>query len=735
MVNQPAKTIDIRNIFKNNASTSAKERDNVVIDSEWISSRYMVSDDDLSHIKGLVELRHSSNASLKYTDTSIGGNIFINPKPQFNALTDPKADNYVMGYANPTLNSGAGNKQTVPGHANLDPQSRRTGMGEGYSQLIDDNQQTVFLEFGLPKFNSLIDFFFRATDYNDSVLANTGRPAAPYIVGKGIGFAIVLVAFPILTIVTTAIKFVASLMMGDTSLRFYYMQPHMHMYWGTVNTLVTQFVTEKGLLAPVVMNTGTTVASVATAAGNALGKATGVTSSSVGTPIKLAAGDIENLNKIIPGIIDPKTNYVDVFRIITRAQRAQNVKRGVLYRMAANGELNPDKNGTIAYDLAPPPGVWKKLNAFLTFGTYAKEATGIDTTAGDTKIIDPSKGVPADNNAGTKNARDPHTQVYTYSTSAAERKSMTDLANSFDAAARNGASYAIFGVEYTGGHTETFTNSVGRINIGDKAKALSMKSRELTFNLARGNLFGSSVADAVAAVGDVAKSILNEATFGIGNVLAAVSGNAYVELPKRWEDSTMNFQQHTYTMSLVSPYNSFLSQLQNIYVPLFMVLAGVLPQATGKSSYTSPYLCSLFSKGLEHIKLGMITSVSIKSGITNLGIDKRRNPLSMEVSFTVTDFSTMVTSPVNSSLFTGMFQANIEDDTPLGNYISTLAGRDVMTTKYRARQVGIRLSRKIMTFEKSFNMDSVGVFFGTKIANSFVGNVLASRSFGGLMGN
>jgi len=57
MVNQPAKTIDIRNIFKNNASTSAKERDNVVIDSEWISSRYMVSDDDLSHIKGLVELR------------------------------------------------------------------------------------------------------------------------------------------------------------------------------------------------------------------------------------------------------------------------------------------------------------------------------------------------------------------------------------------------------------------------------------------------------------------------------------------------------------------------------------------------------------------------------------------------------------------------------------------------------------------------------------------------------
>jgi len=724
MKNHPGKTIDIRNIFNKTASASAKERDNVVIDDEWVNSRYMVSDDDLRHIKGLAELRYTSNASLKFTDTSIGGNIFINPRPQFNALTDPKADNYVMGYAKPTFNSGAGTKQVHPHKATLDPRSTRTGMGEGYSAMIDDNQQTVFMEFGLPKFNSLLDFFFRATDYSDSVLANTGRPVAPYLAGKAAGFLIAFAAFPILTIAVTAIKFATSLMMGDTALKFYYMKPHMHMYWGTVNTLVTQFVTEKGLLAPVLMGKAAKVADAAKAA-------VGISAGDVGTPVTLSRGDVATLNKMIPGIIDPDTNYIDVFKIVTRAQRAQIAKKEAIYKLAADGKLNSDPaTGELAYDLAPQLTVMERLNHLVTFGTYIKETNVMVTEPGDAKKIDPNaNAIPVDNNVSGKNQRDPHTQTYTYDTTEKERTIAKNLAASFDAAARNGASYAIFAVEYTGGRSDSFSNSVGRINIGDKAKALSMKSRELTFNLARGNLFGSSVGDIVNSVGDVLKGVLNGATYGIANVLAAVNGNSYVELPKRWEDSSMNFQQHTYTMSLVSPYNTFYSQLQNIYIPLFMVLAGVLPQSTGKNSYTSPYLCSLFSRGLEHIKLGMITSVQIKSGITNLGIDKRRNPLSLEVSFTVTDFSTMVTSPVNSSLFTGTFKANIEDDTPLGNYISTLAARDIMTTKYRSRQIGIRLSRKIMTFEKTFNIDSVGVYTGDWVANSPLGNLLSTASF------
>jgi len=96
------KAFDITTIFGKTDSISAKERDTTVIDADWVRSRFMVPDVDLD--PDIAAIRYSSNASLKYVDTSIGGNIMMNPRPQFNPLTDPKADNLVMSYTTPSLN-------------------------------------------------------------------------------------------------------------------------------------------------------------------------------------------------------------------------------------------------------------------------------------------------------------------------------------------------------------------------------------------------------------------------------------------------------------------------------------------------------------------------------------------------------------------------------------------------------------------------------------------------------
>ena len=69
-----------------------------------------------------------------------------------------------------------------------------------------------------------------------------------------------------------------------------------------------------------------------------------------------------------------------------------------------------------------------------------------------------------------------------------------------------------------------------------------------------------------------------------------------------------------------------------------MLLAGILPLSTGKASYTSPFLCQLYDRGRLQIRLGMIESLSITRGTTNLAFDKHGQALGIDVTFSVVEF-------------------------------------------------------------------------------------------------
>ena len=148
-----------------------------------------------------------------------------------------------------------------------------------------------------------------------------------------------------------------------------------------------------------------------------------------------------------------------------------------------------------------------------------------------------------------------------------------------------------------------------------------------------------------------------------------------------------------------------------------MILAGVMPLSTGKTSYTSPFLCSLFSKGVQNIKMGMITSVTIERGVTNLGYDTNRRPLGINVSFQVTDFSTLMTSPVNTTAFSSKFMFSMEDDTPFGNYLTVLGGRDLLTNKYAAYRMKLKLSKRSAVLQQSISGASLGMRAGNVVEN------------------
>ena len=125
--------------------------------------------------------------------------------------------------------------------------------------------------------------------------------------------------------------------------------------------------------------------------------------------------------------------------------------------------------------------------------------------------------------------------------------------------------------------------------------------------LGGGNI-AAGVDNVIGAAKDFVSGALNGMSFGLSNILQSIFGGAYIDMPNKWEDSESNLANVSYSMTLISPYNNPISQLQNIYIPLAMLMAGALPLGTGRSSYTSPFICSCFDRGVQHIRLCIITS-------------------------------------------------------------------------------------------------------------------------------
>jgi hypothetical protein len=132
--------------------------------------------------------------------------------------------------------------------------------------------------------------------------------------------------------------------------------------------------------------------------------------------------------------------------------------------------------------------------------------------------------------------------------------------------------------------------------------------------------------------------------------LAALGGSALVDIPKHWQSASANLSRSTYTMNLVSPYGNPISQLINLYIPVAMLIAGALPLATGQQSYTSPFICELYDRGRCQIRLGMIDSLQITRGTSNLPFDEIGNAMAIDVSFTVLDLSNLVYLPISQGM-------------------------------------------------------------------------------------
>ncbi len=623
-----------------------------LLDREWAKHAFMVNDTDLAEPVDIAN-RYWSSASAKFTDTRMGANIGINSRPQFCRYSDIRVKGRLEGRSDVTVGATKGN----------------FGLGRYYNDAIDDPSQTIYLRFGQPQFNSLTNFLTRAFDSEQTAMARTGRaPSIFYDIGKAVGTLAPVIAFPAISLTIIFGKVLSSFFARPTS-KFYTMKPSMHLYWSAVNLLVNTLAINSGIMPKILSSDD---------------------SQKLGQPFKLDDDYLKAISEIMPDVFS-KDHYFDMYALANKAQRLsnqlfvndfENLNKGTATDFTGYVKKDLTGNGahsTYISDQNSSASISARLNNIFMFGYYKADEEK------DRVEMDPR--LDSESPDGSEKT---------------DTSWFQEFVQHFDSEFRDGSEYAVFKVDHTGSVSESFSNSTVESDVSQKLNSVSSQVRQARFSIADGNIIGGAAELITGVIGgakDVVMGALDGATFGFSNLLVGLAGSGYIDIPNNWQSSSAALPRASYTIKLISPYGNPISRIQNIYIPLAMILAGALPLSTGKQSYTSPFLCQVFDRGRCQKRLGMIESVNITRGTSNLAFDLKGNALAIDVSFTIVDLSSIMHMPLSTGklLQTDM---TLDEDNILSDYLAVLAGQDIYTQIYPFPKARLTVAKKIMQVNK-----------------------------------
>lgn len=632
-------------------------------DAHWVRQSFLVRKDQLDADD--FKDRTFSTASLKFTDTTPGGNFAINPPPQFTRTADIRQ----------------------VGRLNRD---RYRGMGRYYSEAIDDNSQLIYMRFGMPKFNSMSQFFTGFYSSSAGMLARTGRADSVfYDLGKAAGFVVSVISWKLVAVqmLFAGINFAQQ----KPSSKFYYLKPTMPVYWQAVATMINQIAVNRGIVPRV----------------------GGSDQQGINGKYEFDKAALTKLHELLPDIFD-EGGGIDVFAMANRAQRLAHKHQKSLQQAAEQGNTNIRER-------------WNELNSEKLedskpfFRDYMQRWFGVK--ASQPKSATATSGMEPIAEEGDDGA------------------SWLDF---LKAEMDDGAAFACFRVNSTGQVQESFSSSVTESELSNKLNSMSSSSRSTSFSFANGNIVGGMLGEAIGSVTSAVGDVLR----GVGDALqisglAALAGSAFVDIPKHWQSSSANLPTMSYTINLVSPYGNPISQLINLYVPLCMLLAAALPISTGRQSYGSPFILELYDKGRCQTRLGMIDSLTITRGTGNLGFDNDGHAMGIDVSFSVVDMSSILHMPITQGFamntagaaagaiagaragvvgaavgaaaggFIGAAaQASFDEDTVFSDYMAVLGSMGLADQIYPMRKLKLNLTKQLGSFDQLTSAAAIASFAG-----------------------
>lgn len=624
-------------------------------DTNWVRQSFLVSTDtqrkpDLEAIE--IRNRTFTTARFKFVDTTPGGNICINPPPQFTRNADPKVNNIFT----PRTQSG----RTVQ-------TTGSRGIGRYYSEAIDDNMRIISMRMGVPQFNSLTTFFTGFYNADAGSLARTGRTSSwIYTFFRAAAFVVPLLSLPILFITWAGNTW--RYLTGNPSSKYYYLKPTMPLYWNAVNSIVNLIAVNKGII-PRFFDEDTR---------NKIGD----------NRFAFTNADLQRFSQLMPDIMRPDGG-IDVYALSTRAQRiARRVfkQMEIVYNQLQTTNGGPDQ---LAEFLDRVDRLGMQISPDdrqRTFARYLSDWFSASRSQVKSPTSPPASGqiaAPDNGSSGVETLPTTQNDVDTWD-------------KFLEAELDDGSSFISFRVDSDGPVSESFSNTVGESDIASKFNGMSGESRSTAFNFAGGNISGDTV------LGGMIQSVLGVAADAVRGVrdglqlsgLAALGGAAFVDIPQHWQSSVANLPSMSYSFTLSSPYGNKLSQLTNIYIPLAMILACALPLSTGRQSYSSPFLVELYDRGRAQTRLGIIDSLSISRGTSNLSFNNSGEPMAIDVSFTVKDLSTVMHMPIIQGFSLTTPTASVfDDDSTFSDYMGVLGSLTLQEQIYTGDKLRLAFTR------------------------------------------
>lgn len=754
----------------------------VLEDRQWVRKTFMLAADGIDKNDMLVQAMNGDNpatgrintqfasarlrsaARRKFTNTRLGGNWTINNVPQFTRHADPRE----TGLDARNKRSGYYGFHTITDTQDL-------GMGPYYSEAIDDNSQRIYLQFGLPVYNGMLSFFTGFYDNDVALLATEGLGTIAYYTGFAAGLVVGIAAWP-LVLIGEAVNF----FLNRPTARYYYMRETMPLYWTRVQTIANSIAVNMGLVPRIYQdhftdktdpdltsiqnkedampgyraafhaaesdifeeNGGINVYALATrpqrmadlryiAIENAIKEAGGDPKQLVK---KLAEMDAESII-LQPEAGAPTTweGYLKEYHNLQLNQpTARSAMQGTLQSQdvtalgtAAPANTAPAQaaaNATAAQ--ADQPAAQDQASAQAELPPNAtptqKAAASAETAAGGNERGFYAKWAPGDNQGDPQKTNEGWLDKLM-----GNGDGRDTFFGHYMAARRDGGKFLQLRVDHTGSISESFSNSFGKPSIASKINGRSSDARNARFDLSDGNT-GVGIID--AATGAL-KNMMEGALDAIHlSGLMSLAGAAFVDIPDRWEDASTSFPTASYNIELRTPYGHRYARYTNLMVPLACILAGALPHSAGKAAYTQPFLCSLFSRGRQQIRLGMIDSLSITRGAGNFGWNNKGEVLAIDVSFTVKDLSSIMHAPIDSgfSLLTPWKNMLFDNENPFNDYMAVLGNLSLADQYYPIRRMMLNLTKKFANANSYFTAAHFASMMDESWVTKWVGTTISA---------
>lgn len=539
------------------------------------------------------------------------------------------------------------------------------GMGRYYSEAIDDPKQVIHMSFGVPTYNSIAQFFTSFYDTRMARLANTGKSSESfYTIGLAAGYIVSLPIQPFIIGLSFANR-VMNFLQNQSPSKWYYFKPNMHSYWSAVNTIANDLAVHVGLIPRVFSDH------------NDDGE------SGVDALLKDNGGGNE---------YDPKV-FHDLMPDLYRSDGGIDVMALALRSQRIAGKAREE-----AEELRKGAGDADQLRgALLNFLSNHPDTVGHDDAMSAREYF--ILAVENESEGGEAVNEDPTTNW--------SGLSFKGISEFMRATKEAGSQFASFRVNHTGTMSESFSNSLKDSDVAQQVNSKVQDARNIRFSVMDGNI-SEGFEGLLGSIAAVTEGVLDSVKLG---GLMTLAGNAFIDVPRHWENSVANLPRAEYTIPLYSPYGNVVSRYQNLLIPLAMVLAGGLPLSAGRASYTSPFICQIYHQGRVQCQLGMIDSITINRGTGNVGWNAEHQMLGAEITFSVADLSTIMHAPIKGA-FGGDGNVFVNTATAAATAVAELGGDT-------AAGVATALTNSAVWDEGSAFNDYMAVLGGLSLNDSY----------------